>query len=239
MAARNVKQVQRAGIDRRVGLDQTHLEGQHYTVEPVGADRLGDPTRRDPVLSFRQSQPRLLRDRIHVDVVRAPDAVEAARAAVGQEPFGACGFTLADADSNEVDLVPGDILSKGPKTADWHVLFGAMTYYPVDSPVRAGELASAVAGLSDDAGLPLMVDLRPHGVTIDSGKDQWEEGQSSATNRFVDLAGRIQTAARDLGLAADLTRPRFVQLGIDAVDVPAVRGFGRPYSVTSTAYERS
>jgi hypothetical protein len=41
----------------------------------------------------------------------------------------------------------------------------------------------------------------------------------------VDLAGRVQTAARDLGFSADLTRPRFVQLGIDAVDVPAVRAF--------------
>ena len=70
-----------------------------------------------------------------------------------------------------------------------------------------------------------MVDLRPDGVTIDSGKDQWEDGEGSATNRFVDLAGGIQTTARDFGLSADLTRPRFVQLGIDAVDVPAVRAF--------------
>jgi hypothetical protein len=68
-----------------------------------------------------------------------------------------------------------------------------------------------------------MVDLRPDGVTIDSGKDQWEDGEGSATNRFLELAGGIQTTARDLGLSADLTRPRFVQLGIDAVDVPAVR----------------
>lgn len=193
--------------------------------EPVRADRLVDPSRRDPALSFHRSRPRPPRDRIHVDVVRASDAVEAARAAVGQKPFGAYGVALADADGNEVDLVPGDRLSKGPETADWHVLFGAMTFYPVDSPVRAGELASAVAGLADDAGLPLMVDLRPDGVTIDSGKDQWEAGEGSATSRFVDLAGRIQTAARDLGLAADLTRLRFVQLGMDAVDVPAVRAF--------------
>ena len=35
-----------------------------------------------------------------------------------------------------------------------------------------------------------MVDLRPDGVTIDSGKDQWEDGEGSATSRFVDLAGR-------------------------------------------------
>ncbi|MEV0645958.1 VOC family protein [Phytomonospora sp. NPDC050363] len=193
--------------------------------EPVGPDGLGDPSRRDPVLSFHRSGPRPLRDRIHVDVVRAPIAVEAARAAVGQEPFGAYGVALADADGNEVDVVPGDRLSKGPETADWQVLFGAMTYYSLDSPVQAGAFASAVAGLADDAGLPLMVDLRPDGVTIDGGKDQWEDGEGSATSRFLDLAARVQTAARDLGLSADLARGRFVQFGIDAVDVPAVRAF--------------
>lgn len=62
-------------------------------------------------------------------MVRAPDAVEAARAAVGQKPFGAFGGALADADGNEVDLVPGGRLSKGAETADWRVLFGAMTFY--------------------------------------------------------------------------------------------------------------
>jgi len=116
---------------------------------------------------------------------------------------------LADADGNEVDLVPGDRVSKGPETADWQVLFGAMTFYPVDSPVRAGELASAVAGLADEAGLPLMVDLRPDGVTIDSGKDRWEDEEGSATSRFVDLAGRIQTAARDLGALGGPYAPAF------------------------------
>ena len=151
--------------------------------------------------------------------------MEAARATIGQQPFGAYGVALADADGNEVDVVPGDRLSEGPETADWHVLFSAMTFYPVDSPGRAGELASAVAGLADDAGVPLMVDLRPDGVTIDGGKDQWDDGDGSATNRFLDLAGRVQTTARDLGLSADLTRPRFVQMGIDAIDVPAVRAF--------------
>lgn len=193
--------------------------------EPAGTDGLGDPSRRDPALSFHRSPPRPPRDRIHVDVVRAPNAVEAARAAVGQEPSGAYGVALADADGNVVDVVPGDRLSKEPETEDWQVLFGAIAHYPVDSPVKADGFVSAVAGLADDAGLPLMVDLRADGVTIDSGKDQWEDGEGSATSRFVDLAGRIQTAARGLGLSADLARPRFVQLGFDAVDVRAVRAF--------------
>jgi len=70
--------------------------------EPAGADGLADPSRRDPAVSFREGPPRQLRDRIHVDVVRAPDAVEAARATVGQEPSGAFGVALVDADGNVV-----------------------------------------------------------------------------------------------------------------------------------------
>jgi predicted enzyme related to lactoylglutathione lyase len=193
--------------------------------EPVGAHGLGDPSRRSPAVTFHRSALRPLRDRIHVDVVRPPDAVEAVRAAVGQAPFGAHGVALADADGNVVEVVPGDVLSSGPETADWQVLFGAMAHYPVDSPAQAAALASAVAGLADDARLPLMVDLRPDGVTIDGGKDQWDDGEGSVTSGFAALAGQVQTAARDLGLAADRSRPRFVQLGMDAVDVPAVRAF--------------
>ncbi len=190
--------------------------------EPVGDDGLGDALRRDPPVSFhRQDPPRPLRNRIHVDVVRGSEAVEAARAVVGQEAYGVYELTLADAEGNEVDLVPGGELSKRPETADWRVLFGAMTFYPTSSPVQAAELATTVARLADDAGVPLLVDLRPDGVTIDGGKDQWEEDEAG----FAALAGRIQTAAHDLGLSADPTRLRFVQLGIDAVDVRAVRSF--------------
>ncbi|HYS35132.1 MAG TPA: VOC family protein, partial [Pseudonocardiaceae bacterium] len=54
-----------------------------------------------------------------------------------------------------------------------------------------------------------------------TGKDQWED------ERFPDLACRVQAAARDMTLTADTTRLRFVQIGIDAVDVPAVRDFWR------------
>ncbi|WP_020390290.1 VOC family protein [Kribbella catacumbae] len=192
--------------------------------KPVGDGSLVDPLRRDPAISFhRQDQPRPQRNRIHVDVARVPEAVEAVKAALGQAAYGVYQLTLADADGNEIDLVPGSELSK--ETYDWHALFGAMTFYPTTSPAQAVELTTSVAGLADDAGLPLLVDLRPDGVTIDSGKDQWEDEEGAAEPGFVDLAGRIQTAAYDLGLAADPTRLRFVQFGIDAVDVPAVRAF--------------
>lgn len=193
-----------------------------FAYEPVGSDRFGDSLRRDSGISFhRLEQPRPLRNRFHVDVSRMPDAVEEFKAAVGQESYGPWGVALADPDGNEIDLVPGSELADGPATADWRVLFGAMTFYPTTSAAQAVQLATAVARLADEAGRPLLVDLRPDGVTIDSGKDQWENDVAE----FVELAARIQSAARELGLSADLGRLRFVQFGIDAVDVAAVRAF--------------
>ena len=196
--------------------------------EPRGDEVLVDPMHRDPPFWFQQQDvPRPLRNRLHVDVAQphllALRAVEAARAAGGTQAYaGEYYNTLADAEGNEVDvipLVPEDTLGDDPGTADWRLLFGGMTFYPVDSPARAADLATAVAELADDAGLPLLVDLRPAGVTIDTGKDQWED------ERFPDLARRAQAAARNLGLTADTDRLRFVQFGIDAVDIPAVRTF--------------
>jgi hypothetical protein len=79
----------------------------------------------------------------------------------------------------------------------------------------------AAARLADDAGIPLMIDLRPEAVVFDSGKDQWEVAG------FTDLAAAVQAAARAAGLRADNGRVRFVQAGIDAVDIPSVREFWR------------
>jgi hypothetical protein len=190
--------------------------------ESVEAGELGDPSRRDPAVSFHQLEDaRPLRHRIHVDVCRSPDAVTAVKTAFGLEAYGAYGFTLADAEGNEVDLVPGGNLTESPETSDWRVLFGAMTFYPTTSPAQASALAKAVATLADAAGLPLLVDIRPAGVTIDSGKDEWEHD----VPRFARLAAQIQTAAHELDLTADPTNLRFVQFGVDAVDIPAVRAF--------------
>ena len=131
---------------------------------------------------------------------------------------------IADIDGNEVDVVPlqpdGD-LTDAPERADWRVLFSAMVHYPTDDAAIAAEFAAAAAAIADDAGVELLIDLRPSGVTVDSGKDRWED------ERFADLAARVQSAARGLGLRADPAPLRFVQVGIDAVDVPRVREFWR------------
>ncbi|MFD3403556.1 VOC family protein [Kribbella sp. NPDC058693] len=187
---------------------------------------LQDPLDRDPAVEVHPlTDPRPLRNRIHVDVVRPSYAVDAARAAIGQEPYGAWGVALADPEGNEVDLVPGDELS--PDADDWWANFAAMVFYPTTSPAQATRLTSAVAQLADDAGIPLEIDLRPTGVTIDGSKDQWEDDMPNGGPAFVELAQRIQAAAHDLGLTPDPRPLRFVQFGIDAVDGDVLSTFWR------------
>lgn len=183
-----------------------------------------DPGRREPSISFRHQDPSPLRNRMHIDIVRPSDAVDAARSAIGQEPHGAYGLALADADGNEIDLVPGDHLAD---SSDWQTLFSAMTYYPTTSPSQAVALATEAARSGDDAGFPLLIDVRPTGITLDTGKDQWEDHEGAPKPAFLALARQLESAAHDLGLSADPTHLRFVQLALDAVDVSAVQAFWR------------
>ncbi|MEQ1874051.1 MAG: VOC family protein [Ilumatobacteraceae bacterium] len=184
---------------------------------------LTDPLHRDPALRIRQStEPRPLRNRVHLDVVR-PGPV------VGQlnlgEASGPYGVRHADPDGNEVDLVPGDALGEKIETADWHAVFSAMACYRTTSPTQQGELAAVASALADDAGFPLLIDLRPGLVIIDSSKDQWEADAHGLALDFTELAASIQTAARDLGATPDGALPRFTQVFLDAADVAAVRAF--------------
>ena len=184
---------------------------------------LADPLRRDPALDIRRStEDRPLRNRFHVDVVRPAAAVEQAGLGEASGPFG---VRHVDPDGNEVDLVPGDALGESAGTADWQAVFSAMACYRTTSPTQQRDLAAAAAALADDAGFPLLVDLRPGLVILDSGKDLWEAEAHGLELDFADLAEHLQAAARDLGATADLSLPRFVQLVLDAADIDAVRAF--------------
>src|SRR4029450_7300247 len=78
---------------------------------------LADPLRRDPAIRIRQStEPRPLRNRIHLDGGRPGGGVEQASPGEASGPFGACH---TDPDGNEVDLVPGAALDERIGTADW------------------------------------------------------------------------------------------------------------------------
>jgi hypothetical protein len=184
---------------------------------------LTDPLRRDPAIRIRPStEPRPLRNRIHLDVARPAVAVEQAGLGEASGPFG---VRHTDPDGNEVDLVPGAALGEGIGTADWQAVFSAMACYRITSPTQQRDLAAAAAALADDVGFALLVDLRPGLVVIDSGKDQWEGDAHGLELDFTDLAGQLQTAARGLGAVADPGLPRFAQLFLDAADVAAVRAF--------------
>ena len=184
---------------------------------------LADPLRRDPAIRIRQStEPRPLRNRIHLDVVRPAAAVEQAGLGEASGPFGVCH---ADPDGNEVDLVPGATLGESIGTADWQAVFSAMACYRITSPAQQRDLAAAAAALADAAGFPLLVDLRPGLVIIDSGKDQWEDDAHGLELDFTALAADLQAAARELGATADPGLPRFAQLFLDAADVAAIRAF--------------
>jgi glyoxalase superfamily protein len=189
-----------------------------------GADGgLADPLRRDPAIRIRQStEPRPLRNRIHLDVVRPAEAVEQATLGEASGPFGVCH---TDPDGNEVDLVPGAALGERIGTADWQAVFSAMACYRITSSTQQCDLAAAAAALADDTGFPLLVDLRPGLVIIDSGKDQWDDDAHGLELDFTDLAGKLQTTARELGATADPGLPRFAQLFLDAADVATVRAF--------------
>jgi hypothetical protein len=192
--------------------------------ERRGDDDLVDPLRRDPAIWFQeQDEPRPLRNRLHLDIVRPGALAADTVGAVGGRATGVIDVGFADAEGNEADIIalaPVEGL-EAVETEDWRGPFAGMVFYPTDAPKVAAELATAVATLADDAGMPLLVDLRPGGVMIDTGKDQeWHEA-------FPELARRIQAAARGLGLTADSGPLRFVQVGIDAADIPALRRFWR------------
>ncbi|MGZ5401149.1 MAG: VOC family protein, partial [Nocardioides sp.] len=157
-----------------------------------------------------------------LDVVRPAAAIE--QASLG-EAFGPFGVRHADPDGNEVDLVPGAALGEKIGTADWQAVLSAMACYRITSPTQQRDLAAAAAALADDTGFPLLVDLRPGLVIIDSGKDQWEDDAHGVELHFTDLAQNLQTAARELGATADPGLPRFAQLFLDAADVATVRAF--------------
>ena len=196
----------------------------------AGDDRLADPLGRLPRVWFQEMDgPRPLRNRVHVDAGTPWERVEAKLAALeaagGRIAYqNAWWKTVADFEGNEVDVFPlaeAHGVLEGDGVGDWRAMLTAATHYPITSFGQGVTFVEAVAGLADGAGLPLLIDLRYSGVTVDSGKDQHEaEG-------FADLARNVQSAAHDLGLVADPSRIQDFQVGFDALDVPAVREFWR------------
>ncbi|SDH87868.1 VOC family protein [Agrococcus jejuensis] len=192
----------------------------------LGYDRdravLRDPWRRDlPLVLEHDREARPLRDRIHVDVVRPAAAIQTIVDALGPAS-GPYGLRHADPDGIEVDAVPGEPLAGAE---DWWTLFAAVARYATTTEQTVA-LAERAAGLADEADERLGIDVRPGSVTLDGGKDAWED-DAGARPAFVALAAAIQRAAHDLGAASLPADLRFVQLGFDAVDVAGSRAIWR------------
>ena len=191
-------------------------------------DDLLDPRRRHPGIWFQQmDEPRPLRNRIHLDVgwphELARDQVASTIAAGGKVVHDPGGWhnTVADAEGNEADLFPlteGDSFTDTRGLDDWRAMLDAGTYYPADVE-RGTTLVEAAARLADDAGIGLLINLRPEGVAIWSGKDRW------GLPGYEDVARQVQRAAREAGLVADLREVRDLQISIDAQDVAPVQAF--------------
>jgi pterin-4a-carbinolamine dehydratase len=218
-----------AAVQRvQVAIDAMNIEAvapfwqAAFRYDRVADDRLVDPLGRQPRLWFQEmTEPRPLRNRIHLDA-GTPWELQAAGGRIAYE--NEWWRTVADAEGNEADVFPlaGEYGTfADPGAGDWRVMLTAAVHYPTSSFVQGVELLAEAAGLADDAGLPLLIDLRYSGVTVDGGKDQHD------ADGFVDLARAVQSAARGLGLVADADAVRDFQIGIDALDIPRVLAFWR------------
>jgi pterin-4a-carbinolamine dehydratase len=212
--------------------------------ETQGDEDLADKLARWPSFWFQDMDAaRPLRNRIHLDVwvpqeirQRVQDEAKAARGIVATDRFAPSWWTMADAEGNEADieawdeftyeLPPGylspDQFREAEGVDDWRFLQGVTVHYRTGAGLRsAADLASRVAALADEAGLPAYVDLRYGSATIRLAppEDGWMNGP------YLALAQRIQTAARELGAQADPLAVRDVQLTFDALDIPAVQHF--------------
>ena len=241
-----------SGVARSLGLvsDPALLQSLHLTIDAVdpstvlpfwrtvfhyeeSEEGLVDPLRRDPSITFQHvGQPRLLRNRMHVDVAWPDDVGNTRRAGVlasgGHVEDDERPWVIDDPEGNEacLPLGPTSALGSDPDIEDWRQMGSAIACYPTDSFDQSVDLAAGVAKLSDDAGKALIVDVRPDGVTLDSGKDQHETEDFDLDEEFVQLARRVQDLAQGMELIADPSpRRRFLQISIHAVDVAAVRPF--------------
>ena len=188
----------------------------------AGEGDLTDPLHRDPdVHLIPRADTGSARNRIHVDVVRPAAVVAEVTPGEGGPPYGLCH---ADADGNDLDLVPGDSLGEDETTADWDVVFAAMACYLVSS-VQQRALVEAAAALAQDAGFPLLIDAPPGRVILDSGKDMADPDAHGLDVDFAPLAAALQAAARRIGARPATGAARLVQVVYAVSDIPAARRF--------------
>jgi 4a-hydroxytetrahydrobiopterin dehydratase len=94
---------------------------------------------------------------------------------------------------------------------DWRVLFsGAHAYFRVGSFGEAARFVAAIGEAAEAVGHFPDVDLRPEGVTLRTASGDY----GALSDRDVELARRISTAARKLGIQADPTQVQVVGIAV-------------------------
>ena len=102
----------------------------------------------------------------------------------------------------------------------WRVIqHTAATRFRTDSLVQGVGLAQAIGGLAGAGDRPHL-DLRPDGVTVRLGADDWILTEDDLT-----LAAGISAIASDLDIEADPAGVQNVQIAIDALDMSGVLPF--------------
>ena len=109
---------------------------------------------------------------------------------------------------------------------DWRVVGeGACTYFRTGSFAAGARLVQAISELTGLDDHHPDVDLRYGGVLV--RLITITDVYYGLSERDVELAGQISTAARELGLPADPSAVQNVQVSIDAVAIPEVLPFWR------------
>ena len=94
---------------------------------------------------------------------------------------------------------------------DWRVLFsGAHAHFPVGSFAEAASLVAAIADAAEVVGHDPDVDVRPEGVTVRTASGEY----GALSHRDVELARRISTEARKLGLVPDPSQVQVVGIAV-------------------------
>jgi 4a-hydroxytetrahydrobiopterin dehydratase len=122
------------------------------------------------------------------------------------------------------DAITAARFTESDGVGDWRVLFdGAQAYFRTGSFAAGVALVDQIGRLADEANHHPDVDLRYRGVTVRLVSHDVQ----GLSERDVDLARRISTAAREQGVAADTAAVQCVQIAIDALVAPEVMPFWR------------
>jgi 4a-hydroxytetrahydrobiopterin dehydratase len=109
---------------------------------------------------------------------------------------------------------------------DWRVVGeGACTYFRTGSFAAGARLVNAISQLAGLEDHHPDVDLRHEGVIV--RLITVRRDYMGMTERDVELARQISAVARELGIRADPSVVKTVQLTIDAHDIPKVKPFWR------------